>query len=123
MPLGNRVVIEARGVGPFAGRAPPTKRSCRAATPEHPFGYGRKRYVYAFVVSIALFSIGGLFALYEARHKWSDPNRLLAMGPDRGPPVGHGDGGLRAGDEHPDHRASHHRAERVRLGNCEGPLG
>ena len=32
-------------------------------------------------MSIVLFSIGGLFALYEARHKWSDPNRLLAMGP------------------------------------------
>ena len=35
------------------------------ATPEHPFGYGRERYFYAFVVSIVLFSVGGLFALYE----------------------------------------------------------
>lgn len=45
------------------------KRSKRAATPEHPFGFGRERYVYAFIVSIVLFSVGGLFALYEAYHK------------------------------------------------------
>ena len=42
------------------------KRSQRDATAEHPFGYGRERYVYAFIVSIVLFSVGGLFALYEA---------------------------------------------------------
>ncbi|MEU7917501.1 cation diffusion facilitator family transporter [Micromonospora zamorensis] len=47
------------------------KRAKRAASPEHPFGYGRERYIYAFIVSIVLFSIGGLFALYEAYHKWS----------------------------------------------------
>ncbi|MFC4020448.1 cation diffusion facilitator family transporter [Micromonospora sp. GCM10011542] len=47
------------------------KRAKRAATPQHPFGYGRERYVYAFIVSIVLFSLGGLFALYEAYHKWS----------------------------------------------------
>lgn len=45
------------------------KRAKREATPEHPFGYGRERYVYAFLVSIVLFSVGGLFALYEAWHK------------------------------------------------------
>ena len=52
------------------------RRAKRAATAEHPFGYGRERYVYAFVVSIVLFSIGGLFALYEAWHKWSDPHPI-----------------------------------------------
>lgn len=52
------------------------KRAERAATSEHPFGYGRERYVYAFVVSIVLFSLGGLFALYEAWHKWSDPHPI-----------------------------------------------
>ncbi|MGH3951785.1 MAG: cation diffusion facilitator family transporter, partial [Pseudonocardiaceae bacterium] len=52
------------------------KRAKRAATPEHPFGYGRERYVYAFIVSIVLFSLGGLFALYEAWHKWSDPHAI-----------------------------------------------
>lgn len=52
------------------------RRSRRAATPEHPFGYGRERYVYAFIVSIVLFSVGGLFALYEAYHKWLDPHPI-----------------------------------------------
>ena len=42
------------------------KRAKRAASAEHPFGYGRERYIYAFIVSIVLFSVGGLFALYEA---------------------------------------------------------
>ncbi len=41
----------------------------RAPTAQHPFGFGRERYVYAFIVSIVLFSVGGLFALYEAYHK------------------------------------------------------
>ncbi|MBO1765678.1 cation diffusion facilitator family transporter [Allobranchiibius sp. GilTou38] len=45
------------------------RRAKKAATPEHPFGYGRERYVFGFVVSIVLFSLGGLFALYEAYHK------------------------------------------------------
>ncbi|WP_340687852.1 cation diffusion facilitator family transporter [Amycolatopsis coloradensis] len=52
------------------------KRAKRAATPEHPFGYGRERYVYGFIVSIVLFSLGGLFALYEAWHKWADPHPI-----------------------------------------------
>lgn len=46
------------------------KRAQRKATPLHPFGYGRERYIYAFIVSIVLFSVGGLFALYEAYHKY-----------------------------------------------------
>lgn len=54
------------------------KRARRGATPEHPFGYGRERYVYAFVVSIVLFSLGGLFALYEAYHKWQEPEGITA---------------------------------------------
>lgn len=52
------------------------KRAKRAATPKHPFGYGRERYVYAFIVSIVLFTLGGLFALYEAWHKWSHPEAI-----------------------------------------------
>jgi cation diffusion facilitator family transporter len=52
------------------------KRSRRAATPQHPFGFGRERYVYAFIVSIVLFSVGGLFALYEAWHKWGHPEPI-----------------------------------------------
>jgi cation diffusion facilitator family transporter len=52
------------------------KRSTRRATPDHPFGYGRERYIYAFIVSIVLFSLGGLFALYEAYHKISHPEPI-----------------------------------------------
>jgi len=52
------------------------KRSRREATPLHPFGYGRERYVYAFIVSIVLFSVGGLFALYEAWHKFEHPEPI-----------------------------------------------
>ena len=48
------------------------KQSRREATEEHPFGYGRERYIYAFIVSIVLFTVGGLFALYEAYHKFHE---------------------------------------------------
>ena len=48
------------------------KRSQREATPEHPFGFGRDRYIYAFIVAIVLFSLGGLFSLYEAYHKFHE---------------------------------------------------
>jgi cation diffusion facilitator family transporter len=58
------------------------RRSERAATAEHPFGYGRERFIYSFLVAIVLFSVGGLFALYEAYHKAHEvhdglPNELL----------------------------------------------
>lgn len=52
------------------------RRAKRQATPQHPFGYGRERYIYAFIVAIVLFSLGGLFALYEAYHKASDPHPI-----------------------------------------------
>jgi cation diffusion facilitator family transporter len=52
------------------------KRAQRPATEEHPFGYGRSRYLYAFIVSVVLFTAGGLFALYEAYHKWNDPHPI-----------------------------------------------
>ncbi|MFC5948900.1 cation diffusion facilitator family transporter [Pseudonocardia lutea] len=41
----------------------------RAATPEHPFGYGRDRYFYSFVVALLLFTLGSVFAIYEGIHK------------------------------------------------------
>lgn len=58
------------------------RRAKRAATPEHPFGFGRERYIFAFIVAIVLFSVGGLFALYEAYHKYEEvhsgqPNELI----------------------------------------------
>lgn len=52
------------------------KRAKRKASPEHPFGYGRERYIYAFIVSIVLFSVGGLFALYEAWGKIQHPHAI-----------------------------------------------
>ncbi|MBJ7905017.1 cation diffusion facilitator family transporter [Streptomyces sp. NPDC004549] len=50
------------------------KKAQREATPQHPFGYGRERYIYAFLVSIVLFSIGGMFAIYEGYEKISHPH-------------------------------------------------
>ncbi|WP_445401559.1 cation diffusion facilitator family transporter [Streptomyces sp. LE64] len=50
------------------------KRARREATPQHPFGYGRERYIYAFLVSIVLFSLGGMFALYEGYEKIKAPH-------------------------------------------------
>jgi cation diffusion facilitator family transporter len=52
------------------------RRAARVADEEHPFGYGRQRYVYAFLVSIVLFSVGGLFAIYEGVHKWQHPEPI-----------------------------------------------
>ncbi|HET8795920.1 MAG TPA: cation diffusion facilitator family transporter [Arthrobacter sp.] len=52
------------------------KRAKRGASPEHPFGYGRERYIYSFLVAIVLFSVGGLFALYEAFQKWQHPHPI-----------------------------------------------
>ncbi len=48
------------------------RRARRAATVTHPFGYGRERYFYAFVVALVLFSLGSLFSLYEASHKYEE---------------------------------------------------
>ncbi|MFB9382441.1 cation diffusion facilitator family transporter [Pseudonocardia petroleophila] len=45
------------------------RQAKRAATAEHPFGYGRDRYFYSFVVALLLFSLGSVFALYEGIHK------------------------------------------------------
>jgi cation diffusion facilitator family transporter len=53
------------------------KQALKGATAEHPFGYGRARYVYAFTVSIVLFSLGGVFALYEGWHKITYPEELI----------------------------------------------
>ncbi|MDQ1130620.1 cation diffusion facilitator family transporter [Microbacterium sp. SORGH_AS_0888] len=52
------------------------RKSRRAADVEHPFGYGRERYVYAFVVAIILFSVGGLFSIYEGVEKLTHPHEL-----------------------------------------------
>jgi cation diffusion facilitator family transporter len=60
------------------------KRAARAADSEHPFGYGRERYFWSFVVALILFSMGGLFALYEGiekvRHPHETENLAVAIG-------------------------------------------
>ncbi len=52
------------------------KRSLKPADEKHPFGYGRRRFVYGFVVAVVLFLVGGLFSLYEGLHKWQQPEAL-----------------------------------------------
>ncbi|MFG1942038.1 cation diffusion facilitator family transporter [Nonomuraea sp. NPDC048826] len=56
------------------------KRAQRASTREHPFGYGRERYFYAFVVAVVLFAIGALFSLYEGYHKLTHAEPLTSPG-------------------------------------------
>ena len=52
------------------------RTSQRAADAEHPFGYGRDRYFYSFVVALLLFTLGSLFAVYEGVHKVQAPHPL-----------------------------------------------
>ncbi|WP_066372977.1 cation diffusion facilitator family transporter [Herbidospora mongoliensis] len=52
------------------------KRAARERTEQHPFGYGRERYFYSFVVAVVLFTIGALFSLYEGIHKIQAPEAL-----------------------------------------------
>jgi cation diffusion facilitator family transporter len=51
-------------------------RSRRARTAEHPFGFGRERYFYAFVVAVMLFTVGAVFSLYDGIHKIMSPAPL-----------------------------------------------
>lgn len=53
-------------------------RARRAPSALHPFGYARERYVYAFLVAIVLFTLGGLYALYEAYQKITHPHELTS---------------------------------------------
>ena len=52
------------------------RKSRKRADGKHPFGYGRERFVYAFVVSIILFSVGGIFSIYEGIHKLEHPEPI-----------------------------------------------
>ncbi|PFG29438.1 cation diffusion facilitator family transporter [Paramicrobacterium agarici] len=52
------------------------RKARKEADREHPFGYGRERYVYAFVVAIILFSVGGVFSIYEGIEKLRHPHEL-----------------------------------------------
>jgi cation diffusion facilitator family transporter len=55
------------------------RRAAREADETHPFGYGRERYFWAFVVALVLFSMGGLFALYEGIEKLRHPHATESL--------------------------------------------
>ena len=54
------------------------KTSARRPDEEHPFGYGRDRFFYSFIVALLLFSLGSVFALYEGFHKIEHPEPLTS---------------------------------------------
>jgi cation diffusion facilitator family transporter len=54
------------------------RRSLRPATRQHPFGFGRERYFWSFVVAVVLFTAGSLFALLEGVDKLRRPHELEA---------------------------------------------
>jgi len=53
-----------------------TSLARREPTTAHPFGYGRERYFWSFIVALMLFSLGGLFAIYEGVEKLRHPHEL-----------------------------------------------
>ncbi len=54
------------------------RQAKRHATEDHPFGYGRERFFWAFVVSVVLFTLGSVFALYEGVHKIQHPEPITS---------------------------------------------
>jgi cation diffusion facilitator family transporter len=56
------------------------KRAKRAPTRNSPFGHGRERYFWSFIVALVLFSMGGLFALYEGIRKLANPHETHNLG-------------------------------------------
>ena len=52
------------------------KQSAKPATDEHPLGFGKATYFWSFVVALLLFSMGGLFSIYEGWHKLHEPEPL-----------------------------------------------
>src|SRR3981081_4072645 len=62
---GNQVLL-------FVGRG----RSTRPASDDHPFGFGRERYFYGFVVSVMLFTVGAAFSVYDGLHKIMTPEAV-----------------------------------------------
>ncbi|MBU3063439.1 cation diffusion facilitator family transporter [Nocardia sp. NEAU-G5] len=52
------------------------KRAEQQADERHPFGYGRNRYFYSFVVALVLFTLGSMYAIWEGIHKIQHPEKL-----------------------------------------------
>jgi cation diffusion facilitator family transporter len=55
------------------------RQSARPADEEHPLGYGKLSYFWSFIVATLLFSVGGLFSVYEGLHKLSHPEPLTQI--------------------------------------------
>jgi cation diffusion facilitator family transporter len=53
------------------------RRARKEADLAHPFGYGRERYLFAFIVSIVLFSVGGAYSVYEGIQKLTEPHHEI----------------------------------------------
>ncbi|WP_395043048.1 cation diffusion facilitator family transporter [Flavobacterium sp.] len=56
------------------------KQSRKPADEAHPFGYGKSVYFWSFMVAMLLFSIGGMFSIYEGVHKFNNPEPVHAIG-------------------------------------------
>jgi cation diffusion facilitator family transporter len=56
------------------------RQARRIADDEHQFGYGRERYFWSFVVALVLFTLGGLYSLYEGIDKLRHPHEISALG-------------------------------------------
>jgi cation diffusion facilitator family transporter len=52
------------------------KRSQKTADEDHPFGYGKEEYFWSFIVAILLFTLGGIYSVYEGVHKLMHPEEL-----------------------------------------------
>ena len=52
------------------------KQSEKPPTTEYPLGFGKETYFWSFIVAMLLFSIGGLFSIYEGWHKLHEPEPL-----------------------------------------------
>ena len=55
-------------------------RAAREQTEEHPFGFGRERYFYAFIVAVVLFTGGAAFSVFEGIHKIAHPEQVKSPG-------------------------------------------
>ncbi len=66
--------VSNQGLLLFGGR-----RSRRQPTATHPFGYGRERYFWSFVVAVVLFSLGSAFAVYEGIEKVRHPHEIHSV--------------------------------------------
>jgi cation diffusion facilitator family transporter len=56
------------------------RRAKREATPMHPFGFGRERYFWSFIVAMVLFTLGGVFSIYEGVEKLRHPHEIESLG-------------------------------------------